>query len=231
MKSLDPDSAESLRTAVQFAKSFSIDVLRMTPEAIVGIDDVPTIALFIETTSKYTGPPIHLNRLKTLCSRIGAGTIEIASNKAGNPSMIVIKKGRTTVDFCLANVAQGKRLPGAFSGSFLHDITIPRDDFDAILAGVADIRSVELTLKYTDGLSVTSSNGGETFKYDLSDINLGRTEQFSFTYSTTHLLTIGKLLPQSKPFTAQITPRGQMMVTLSADNVTAKAFILDIKKR
>jgi len=228
---LTPSDVEHLQSVVNFCKPFAITVLKLTNSVCVGIDETPTLAVFIESTqAEYGGPDIFLNRLKVLDSRIqGNGTISLRLNDKGVPVELEMNEGRKQFNFRLGSIQRA--LPNAFTGSFVHMLEITRADFCEMLTGSRAIGGETITIEHKDGrLTAKCSKEGEHFKYTLQS-KTGLDVQYSFNYSTQHLATVEKLMPPNAGFIGNITPRGQMMVELVTAEVTAKVFILDIKNR
>ncbi len=227
---LDADSAAALRAAVSFCKTLAIDILKISSEGVVGIDETPTIALFVTTTtSKYTGPELYLNRLRVLDTRL-AGTITVTTNTADKPVGLKIQNNKTTYDHRLASVSQGKRLPSAFKGDFSTKFEIVRSDFKSILDGARNVGGDVVNLQSKSGKLVALSNKeGETFTYSVMDLQTS--DQFSYNYSLDHLTAIDKVLDIAQNVKCNITPRGQLMISVVTDTVLAQFFILDVKNR
>jgi hypothetical protein len=230
-KKLLPTDVDSIRAIAEFAKNFAVDVVRVSPTtSVVGIDDVPTLAVFITPKIPYSGPEIILNRLRILHTRLDkAESVSIELNAGGNPYNLLISGKRSSVDFRLATLQQGKRLPAAFTGTFAYDLVIKREYFTEMLAGAKAIGATFLQFTRRDGLiSGQASEGGESFSYKLLDDD---GTPFVFNYAIEHLSTVEKLTPEKEDIRMQITPRGQLSIKVSTAGVDADVFILDHKNR
>lgn len=220
-----------LQSVVEFCKAFSVNVLKLTSTGCVGIDETPTLAVFIEQTStSYSGPDLFLNRLKVLDSRLkGSGSVLLKHNDKGNPVSFEITDKKKTIDFRLGSTYQA--MPSKFTGSFAHSLNIPREDFREIIAGGRQIGGEVICIEQKNGRRrATSSKEGERFQYTL-DSKAAADVQYAFNYSLEHLITVEKLMPPTVDFVGNITPRGQMMVELATADITARIFVLDIKNR
>jgi hypothetical protein len=230
-KLLKPDDLDSIRAIVEFAKPFAIDILRVSSSnGIVGIDDTPTIALFIEPKVLYAGPEMFLNRLKILSQRLtNASTASVFYNSNGFPFNLTLASSRSTVDFRLASIQQGKRLPAKFKGTFEYTLNLERQYFAEALNGAKMIGADTVQLIRRDNhLLLTASNEGESFTYELME---SKGSPFSFNYSIEHLSTVEKIMSTGKDVIGNITPRGQLMIEVDTPTISGSVFILDIKNR
>lgn len=229
---LSTDDLLALRTIVGISKVFSIDTLKLTNSLCVGIDDVPTIAVFIKPKlAKYAGPDIFLNRLRILETRLGSGKAQVTvkHSAAGAPVSLEIVKGRVTVDFRLAGKLD--RMPAQFTGSFAHDFTLSRTELQEVLSGCKSVGGRLLTLdQKNQSQNIRCANEGETFKYAVTD-SINSSAEFSFNYSIEHLASVDKILAPGADFIGRITPRGQLMVDIDTPDVSIQVFIFDVKNR
>ena len=232
MTQLSQSSVTALQSTIKFAKVFAVEIVKVCEEIIVGIDETPTIALFIFPKEKYTGPELFLNRLKVLDERLASSSARVVMGSKGTPVSIELKKGRSIIDFRLANNSQGKRLPGEFKGNFAADLVLDREQLREVIEGTKSIGSKTITFhRTTDGLSAFASNEGENFKYQF-DITTPFETKFSYTYAIDHLTTVDKQLPKDEPtIVGKLTAKGQMQIAVETHELVARVFIFDIKNR
>lgn len=228
---LSQSSIDCLKTVVNFCKPFHVDIIKISQDGVVGLDDPPTLALFATPNTQYDGPELFLNRLKVLDTRLAGSKLAVGVqyNAGGVALNLEIKSGKKSIDFRLA--ATSGKLPATFKGTFATQLQISKQDFSEITQGAKSIGSDIVTIAHKNGvLQATASSEGERFQY-LIDDDTGEDSQYSYNYSTEHLSTIEKLLPDQGNFIGNITPRGQMMVEIKTETVDASIFILDIKNR
>ena len=232
MKNIDLtiQDIQSIKDVVSFSKAFSIDVLKITPSGAIGLDDTPSLAIFVNPTTPYSGPELFLNRLKTLDLRLDIKSkVRVVYNDGGVPVNMEIVSGKKTIDFRLASIQ--KRLPGAFTGSFAHTLQLPKSEIAEIIAGCRAIGGSTVSIEHRNGRQVAvSSNEGEKFQFVINE-STRSDAQYQFNYSIDHLSTVEKMLPIDATFVGNITPKGQMLVDISTTTVSAQIFILDIKNR
>lgn len=232
MTAISDTSLQALKQSLDASKMFAVDTLRITPSSVCGVDEPPSIVVFVDPSSPYEGPELWLNRLKTLSARLDTATsVEVVTNTAGNPySLNIQAKRNITYDFVMG--AASRSMPTKVPTEFEHTLTISRDDLLAAVEGARNVKGSTLTVSQKGGVrKLFSQEEGETFTMILGE-NFG-TSQFSFNYSVDHLHVISKCLPKDGVFEGNITQRGHMLVNLEPPGLSAgmRVFILDIKNR
>jgi hypothetical protein len=232
---LTPPSIATVKAVVTFSRHFSADLIKLTSTTAAAIDDIPSLFIVFNGTS-YAGPDLMLNRVRELSQRIaaeGATVTVVTGGTEDKPKSLQIKNGKSTIDFRLAAERSSDRIPTKFTGTFVHNIDIARDDLATAIAGASSIGSKLLTF-VSDGKSLvlTATSESETYTATLDDIVT--TDKFQYNYTVEYLHAVDKILPKSMSSVAfSITAKGHMRVVLPTElsQITASVFLLDVKNR
>lgn len=232
---LSPPSIATVKAVVNFSRLFNADLVKITSTTAAAIDDIPSLFVLFEGTS-YDGPDLLLTRLRDLSQRLSfdQGSVTIVTGGVEDkPKALLIKSGKSTIDFRLASASSSDRIPSKFSGAFVHELECLVDDIQTAVSSAASIGSKTLTF-IGDGaaLQLSATSEGETYKMELEDVPT--TVKFQYNYSVEFLSAVLKLLPKgSKHVTFNTTAKGHMRVQLptTSAQITASVFLLDIKNR
>jgi len=232
---LTPPSIATVKAVVGFSKRFGADLIKLTAANTAAIDDTPTAFIMFDGIS-YAGPDIYITRIRALAQRLASDDFSLTVVTGGTedkPKSLQIKSGKSVIDFRLATERAGDRFPSKFTGSFVRELEIERDDLTTAVAGANAINAKLLTFS-SDGKHLTLSATSETETYTASLTDVPAPATFQYNYTVDYLNEIDKMIPKGiNIITFSVTAKGHMRIQLPTElkQVTASVFLLDVKNR